>query len=118
MFMIKRYWYFPVLFLLALVYIVGAYVSKNDKQISISICSFLSLITVFVASIIGDERRKKIKVPNKVKKRLAALFACSMAAILAGHLAGYLLIGCIISFVLGCVALIDINSAVSRDEET
>ena len=109
--MIKRYWYFYVLFLLSLAYIVVAYISKDDERLFRSIFFLLSLLLVLISSIIGDRIRKKNKLPSKVIKRMVVLFICSIAAILIGYCADYLIFGCIFSFLLGCVALVDVVRA-------
>ena len=103
----KRYWYFYVLFLAALAYMIWACIYGDDERIFRSICFFLSMLIVFVTTIIRDKtiRKKDIKLPAKVIKRMVVLFICSIAAILIGYCTDYLLIGCIVSFVLGCFAL-------------
>ena len=107
MIMIKRYWYFYVLFLAALAYMIWACVSGDDERIIRSVFFFLSMLIVFVTTIIRDKtiRKKDIKLPSVVIRRMVVLFICSIVAIVTGYFAGYLLIGCIVSFVLGCFAL-------------
>lgn len=108
--MIKRYWLFYILFLVALAYIVGAYYSGDDERISRSIYFFLSMIIVFVTSIIRDKTigKKGGKLSSIVIKRAVVLFVCSIAAILIGHFTGYLIIGCAVAFILGCIVMLDI----------
>lgn len=118
--MLKRYWFIYVLLLVSLVYFVGACIYGDDERITRSIYFFLSMIIVFVASIIRDRTivEKGIKLSSIVIIRMLVLFVCSIAAILICYFTDYLIIGCAVAFILGCIALFDALRAVKSSERT
>lgn len=118
--MLKRYWFIYVLLLVSLAYIVCACIYGDDERIARSIYFFHSMIIVFVASIIRDRTivEKGIKLSSIVIIRMLVLFVCSIAAILIGYFTDYLIIGCVVAFILGCIALFDALRAVKSSERT
>lgn len=103
--------YIP-LFLLALAFMLFAWYVHNDKQVSISIGVLILLVAGFIGSVIGEKRNNRL--PSAAIKRLVVLFLCAIAAILIGYLTDLLTIGCIASFILGCIALIGLYRTSSQ----
>ena len=106
------------MFLVSLAYIVGACIYGDDERITRSVMFFISLLAGLAGSIMGEKRRNKQPIPAKVLKRMIFLFGCSIVAILIGHFTDYLIIGCAVAFILGCIALFDALRAVKSSERT
>ena len=119
--MLKRYWlFYYVMFLVSFAYIVGACIYGDDERIERSIYFFLLMIIVLVTNILRDRAivEKGIKLPSIIIKRMVVLFVCSIAVILIGYYTDYLIIGCAVAFILGCIALFDALRAVKSSERT
>ncbi|MBQ8484840.1 MAG: hypothetical protein IJ534_01695 [Bacteroidaceae bacterium] len=99
---------YGISFSVAIALMILAWLSHNDKYISISVMSFFSLLAGLAGSIMGEKKRNKQPIPAKVLKRMIILFVCSIAVILIGYYTDYLIVGCAVSFILGCIALFDV----------
>ena len=105
----NKYLLLVILIPASIIFIVIACLIHDDKQISIAFMSFILLIASLAGSIIGEKEKNKQVLSGQMIKQMIVLFGCSLAAILIGYLVDYLIVGCIISFMLGCLVLINIK---------